>query len=33
MLEFLQTYGSWIVVGLLFLVMLYIHSGGHGGSK
>jgi len=31
MLEFVQTYGSWIVFGLLFLVMMRMH-GGHGGT-
>ena len=30
MLEFVQTYGSWIVFGLFFLVMMRMH-GGHGG--
>ncbi|MBI4498071.1 MAG: hypothetical protein HY689_09255 [Chloroflexi bacterium] len=27
--EFLQTYGTWIVAGLFFLFMLFMH-GGHG---
>lgn len=31
MFEFVQTYGSWIVLGLLFLVMMRMH-GSHGGA-
>lgn len=30
MIEFLQVYGSWILTGLLFLVMMRMH-GSHGG--
>ncbi len=30
MFEFVQAYGSWIVLGLLFLVMMRMH-GSHGG--
>lgn len=33
MTEFLQTYGSWIVLGVGFLLMMAMHSGhgaGHG---
>ncbi len=30
MAEFLAAYGSWIVVGLVFLLMLWMHGGGHG---
>jgi hypothetical protein len=30
MLEFVQAYGNWIVLGLLFLLMMRLH-GSHGG--
>ncbi len=30
MAEFLQTYGIWIFFGLLFSLMLWGHSRGHG---
>ena len=30
MAEFLQSYGIWIFLGLLFSVMLWGHSRGHG---
>lgn len=30
MWEFLQAYGSWIIGGLLLLLMLRMHSGGMG---
>jgi hypothetical protein len=30
--EFLQTYGSWIIFGLLMLLMFRMHAGGHGGA-
>lgn len=30
MSEFLQTYGSWILVGVFLLLMLRMHTGGHG---
>jgi hypothetical protein len=30
-IEFLQAYGSWILIGLFFLFMMRMH-GGHGGS-
>jgi hypothetical protein len=30
MLEFLQSYGLWIFVGLLFSLMLWGHTRGHG---
>ena len=28
MLEFLQTYGTWIVFGIFFVLMLRMHGGG-----
>jgi len=31
MIEFLQTYSSWIIFGLFFLFMMRMH-GGHGGG-
>jgi len=31
MIEFLQTYSSWIIFGLVFLFMMRMH-GGHGGG-
>lgn len=31
MADFLQTYGTWIVGGAFFLLMLRMHAGGHGG--
>lgn len=30
MSEFLQSYGTWIVAGLFFLLMLSMHARGHG---
>ncbi len=30
MLEFLQSYGIWIFLGLLFSLMLWGHARGHG---
>ena len=30
MTEFLQTYGSWIIFGLLLVLMFRMHAGGHG---
>lgn len=30
--EFLQTYGSWIIFGLLMLLMFRMHGGGHGST-
>lgn len=30
--EFLQTYGSWIIFGLLMLLMFRMHGGGQGGA-
>lgn len=30
MIEFLQVYGSWILIGLFFLAMMRMH-GSHGG--
>jgi hypothetical protein len=33
MWEFLQTYGIWILFGIMFLLMMRMHSGGmHGGG-
>lgn len=30
MWTFLQTYGSWILFGVLMLVMIRMHAGGYG---
>ena len=29
MVEFVQSYGIWIVAGLMFVLMLWMHTGGH----
>ncbi|MBI4296613.1 MAG: hypothetical protein HY667_05810 [Chloroflexi bacterium] len=33
MSEFLKSYGSWIVFGLLLLLMMWMHTRGHGGCS
>lgn len=30
MLEFLQSYGTWIILGVVFVLMLQMHGGGGG---
>ncbi len=33
MWEFLQAYGSWVVLGVFFLLMLRMHGGGGCGAR
>ena len=32
MLQFLQTYGVWILLGAFFILMMRMHGGAHGGA-